>query len=53
LWYTTSLSNWVDAPARYFLSASGIPIFSNVSLIASGTLSHSDSVALLVFIKYV
>ncbi len=34
-------SYWAPTPARWLRSASGIPSFSNVSLISSGTSSQS------------
>src|SRR3989344_1323043 len=40
LLYSTSESYWTDAPARNFLSASGIPSRSKVFFISSGTSSH-------------
>src|ERR1700688_890860 len=40
-WKTTSLSYWAVTPARYLRSASGIPSFSYVDLMAWGSAAHS------------
>ena len=40
LWYTTSESYCAPTPASDVFSASGIPSFSNVSFISSGTSSQ-------------
>jgi hypothetical protein len=43
----------VETPAKKFLSASGIPNFSKVSLIAVGTSSQFVSALSLALMKYV
>src|ERR1700686_5207352 len=40
-WKTTSLSYWAVTPARYLRSASGMPSFSYVDLMDSGSASQS------------
>ena len=42
-WYTTSESYCAPTPARNLRSASGMPSFSNVALILSGTSSQDFS----------
>ncbi len=43
LWYTTSESYWLVTPARNLRSASGMPSFSYVAFISSGSMSQSET----------